>query len=225
MYSARVEHFDIEGLRDRYHWHLVHLLLFIGFTFIFSVTELNFSPTAFSTSSTAPRFSVKTAESSGAGILRPVVKTLQAYQPSQMVQNYKMIEGNGTVEVHFSTAMLFAAGQGDFVAGGVDEVRRFGRAFATHKGDVLLRIEGHTDDVPVVKMAWKYPTNWELSSARAARIAKALTDVGFAAHQIEVVGRADAEPLVSNRSPAGEAIERNQLANRRVVIKLSPAGQ
>ena len=224
MYFARVEHFDIEGLRDRYHWHLVHLLLFIGFTFIFSVTELHFSPATYT--SLAPRPLPMTAESSGsAEMLRPVVKSLREYQPSQMVQNYKLIEGNGTIEIHFSTAKLFAAGQGDFVAGAADEVRRLGRTFAAHKGTVLLRIEGHTDDVPVVKMAWKYPTNWELSAARAARIAKILTDVGFAAQQIEVVGRADAEPLVPNRTPAGEALVHNQLANRRAVIKLSPAVQ
>jgi len=75
-----------------------------------------------------------------------------------------------------------------------------------------ISVEGHTDDQPIIA-GGLYPTNWELSTARATAVVRYLID----AHHIDprrlsAAGYADTRPLVPNTSPA------NQALNRRVEI-------
>ncbi len=79
-------------------------------------------------------------------------------------------------------------------------------------------MEGHTDSRP---LRWeyreKYPTNWELSAARAAIIVRYLIDnVGIDATRLSAVGYGLYQPVASNDSPEG------QQANRRVEFTLLP---
>lgn len=73
-----------------------------------------------------------------------------------------------------------------------------------------LEVEGHTDNVPI--RSSKYPSNWELSSARAGSAARYLTDAGLATSRIKAVGYADTRPLESNETEEGRA------RNRRIEI-------
>lgn len=83
-----------------------------------------------------------------------------------------------------------------------------------------LTIEGHTDDVPIATD--RYPSNWELSSARAAAVARFFIDEGFKPERIQIKGLADTRPLAPNLDAAGEPIEANRAQNRRVVILVHP---
>ncbi len=85
---------------------------------------------------------------------------------------------------------------------------------------VRITVEGHTDNLPIE--SWLYPSNWELSSARASRVARFLTDHGIPKDDLKVVGLADTRPLVPNTGPDGRPIPENQARNRRVVILLNP---
>ncbi len=85
---------------------------------------------------------------------------------------------------------------------------------------VKITVEGHTDNLPIE--SWLYPSNWELSSARASRVARFLTDHGVPKDDLKVVGLADTRPLVPNTGPDGRPIPENQAKNRRVVILVSP---
>lgn len=80
-----------------------------------------------------------------------------------------------------------------------------------------LRIEGHSDDRPVGgALAQRYPSNWELSAARAAAVARHLQRAhGFSGDAIEVVGLAEHHPAASNATPEGRA------QNRRVRIAVA----
>lgn len=73
-------------------------------------------------------------------------------------------------------------------------------------------ITGHTDNVPIRNVT--FPSNWELSSARASSVARLFEDFGVDKQFMTVSGRADAEPLVANDTNVGRA------QNRRVVILL-----
>lgn len=73
-------------------------------------------------------------------------------------------------------------------------------------------ITGHTDNVPIRNVT--FPSNWELSSARASSVARLFEDFGVDKAFMTVSGRADAEPLVANDTNVGRA------QNRRVVILL-----
>ena len=79
-----------------------------------------------------------------------------------------------------------------------------------------MRIEGHTDDIPIHTS--QFPTNWELSTTRAATIARLLISQGAAAPtQISAAGYAEYRPIATNATPEGRS------QNRRVdIVLLSP---
>lgn len=79
-------------------------------------------------------------------------------------------------------------------------------------------VEGHTDDAPIVSK--QFPSNWELSSYRAGTVIRLLEAKGFPRNDLRPMGLADTEPLVPNRTAAGEAISANQAENRRIVIRI-----
>jgi chemotaxis protein MotB len=73
-----------------------------------------------------------------------------------------------------------------------------------------MRVEGHTDNRPIATSA--FPSNWELSSARAASVVHLFTQTGIAPQRLAVIGLGEFRPLHPNDSAA----HRN--ANRRVVL-------
>jgi chemotaxis protein MotB len=84
--------------------------------------------------------------------------------------------------------------------------------------DYQVTVEGHTDDAPINTAL--FPTNWELSTARAAAVVRFFLNEGIPAQKLRAAGYADTFPKASNRDAAGHAIPENQAQNRRVVIKL-----
>ncbi|MGE4539139.1 MAG: OmpA family protein [Desulfovibrio sp.] len=84
-----------------------------------------------------------------------------------------------------------------------------------------VTVEGHTDNLPIE--SWLYPSNWELSSARASRVARFLIDGGVPRNHLRVEGLADTQPVAPNDDEAGRPIPENQAKNRRVVILVSPS--
>ena len=81
-----------------------------------------------------------------------------------------------------------------------------------------ITVEGHTDDTPISTAL--FPSNWELSTARASAVARFLLDQGIPAQRLRAAGYADTFPKAPNRDANGDAIPENQAQNRRVVIKL-----
>jgi len=70
-----------------------------------------------------------------------------------------------------------------------------------------LRIEGHTDNVPI--HTTQFPSNWELSTARATEIVRLLiVREGFNPNRLSAAGYADYHPVVSNRNAEGRGINR-----------------
>ena len=81
-----------------------------------------------------------------------------------------------------------------------------------------VTVEGHTDDSPISTL--QFPSNWELSTARAAAVVHCLLQQGILAQRLRAAGYADTFPVALNRDAHGQAIPENQARNRRVVIKL-----
>ncbi len=78
-----------------------------------------------------------------------------------------------------------------------------------------LRIEGHTDNVPIHTLS--YASNWELSTARATVLVKLLIEnEGFAPERLSAAGYGEFHPVADNSSPAGQQL------NRRVDIVVVP---
>lgn len=85
-------------------------------------------------------------------------------------------------------------------------------AVAASRPAMRLEVNGHTDDRPISTP--EFPSNWELSSARASRVARYLIEQGVDASRIEVQGFAYHRPRVPNENFVGRQ------ANRRVEIRL-----
>ena len=79
-----------------------------------------------------------------------------------------------------------------------------------------FRIEGHTDNTPVENDV--FPSNWELSAARAANVLHYLADFGVDENAFSIAGYADTRPMFSNETKEGQAY------NRRVDIVILDEG-
>ena len=113
-----------------------------------------------------------------------------------------------TVEVEIRTDILFGSGSATLTRDAEAVIARIGRVLARFRNAVL--VEGHTDDRPISTA--QFPSNWELSAARAASVVHVLTENGVPGGQVTVVGFAEFRPVASNEDAAG----RN--ANRRVLV-------
>ena len=83
-----------------------------------------------------------------------------------------------------------------------------------------IQIEGHTDDEPI--STEKFPSNWELSTARAATVVRFLIDRKFVdAIKLSAAGFADQKPKVPNLDANGNPIPENRATNRRTSIRIN----
>jgi chemotaxis protein MotB len=78
-----------------------------------------------------------------------------------------------------------------------------------------FQIAGHTDNMPI--RTRRFPSNWELSTARAVAVARFLIEQGLTPERLSAAGYAETEPVTSNDTAAGRA------QNRRIEIVLVPA--
>jgi outer membrane protein OmpA-like peptidoglycan-associated protein len=76
-------------------------------------------------------------------------------------------------------------------------------------GGYMISVEGHTDSVPIATE--RFPSNWELSGARAASVVRELIALGIDENRLELSGFAHTRPLGDNATPAGR--ERNRRVN------------
>lgn len=113
--------------------------------------------------------------------------------------------------------ILFSSGEADITAQGIKVLERVGKVLKNTEKKVI-RVEGHTDNVPVSSpLADKFGTNWELSTARATNVVRFLQDkVGIAPAQLEAVGLSEFHPVATNKTLAGRG------QNRRIEIALLP---
>jgi len=124
------------------------------------------------------------------------------------------------VAVNLEGGVFFHLGSADLTTDALSILDKL--AGPLTKGHYRLTIEGHSDNLPI--QSDQYPSNWELSSARASSVARHFIAQGFPKNDIRVMGLADTKPLAPNTDKNGTAIPDNQAKNRRVVLLVSPAG-
>lgn len=133
-------------------------------------------------------------------------------------------KGNVTIQqirdrltINLVDQVLFDSGQAEVKPAGQKVLKQVSDLLKTVT-DKQIRIEGHTDNVPIsVKLQSRYRTNWELSTARATSVVRYLIDQGGVNSQhLSAVGYADTQPVASNDTEEGRS------ANRRIEIVLYP---
>jgi chemotaxis protein MotB len=124
------------------------------------------------------------------------------------IQNYQ-----NALTINIMDQIFFNSGESRIKTDGMDVLRRLGEVLSSLP-DKMIRVEGHTDDVPIgLSLRDKYPNNWMLGAARATAVAEYLrTKSGIDPTRIVVVSFSQYRPLVSNTTPEGRA------KNRRIEI-------
>ncbi len=121
----------------------------------------------------------------------------------------------GRLVLRLPEAITFDPGKAQVLPGMAGTLRGLARALAQGRSGAIV-VTGHTDDMPIDNQM--YASNWELSAARAAAVARALMDQGIDPARITIQGMADQRPRVPNDSPEHRA------QNRRVEIELRTKG-
>jgi flagellar motor protein MotB len=124
------------------------------------------------------------------------------------------------------TRVLAVLGAGSFRSGQVVMNEELTRSVADLVPDIMaspdysVRIEGHTDNIPIAASTGKrYTDNMELSFLRAKAVSQILVKDGISPERISVVGYGDTRPVESNETEEG------RIKNRRVEVKLVPQGK
>ena len=115
---------------------------------------------------------------------------------------------NMWLEIEINTDILFPSGAAGFASSAEPVLDKLAEVLKPFPNPI--RVEGHTDDRPVHTAA--FPSNWELSAARAASVVHQFTKAGIDPLRLEIVGFGEFHPRQANVTPEG----RN--ANRRVAI-------
>ena len=134
-------------------------------------------------------------------------------------KKYDKKPGDRITSINMNSGSSFAAGSATLS----DEGKKMlDTVLETVKSDQYknynITIEGHTDDSPINTV--QFPSNWELSTGRAAAVTRYFLEHGVAAQRLRASGYADTFPKVPNRDASGKPVPENQAQNRRVVIKL-----
>ncbi|RMG63739.1 MAG: flagellar motor protein MotB [Calditrichaeota bacterium] len=154
----------------------------------------------------------------------PLIPQLSDYQNKRLrtlAMELKRMVREGGLEKQISTEMmddgilvridspvLFALGDDRLKPNALPILKKIAESNADLS--TMLRIEGHTDDLPIHTN--RFPSNWELSTARALSVLRYFVEQGISPDRLAAVGYGEYHPLVPNTSPE------NRAKNRRVEI-------
>jgi len=144
---------------------------------------------------------------------RQMQEAMKAEVDSKQV-TIKELEGKLTLSM--VEAILFDSGKANVKKAGKDALAKVAEVLKNVKDQDII-VAGHTDNVPITsKLAATYPTNWELSAARAIAVVKLLEADGVDPKLLLAAGFGEFRPVADNGTPEGRA------QNRRMEIILMP---
>ncbi len=119
----------------------------------------------------------------------------------------------GRMVIQLPQDILFASGSANIGGEGRNTLLEVGRVLGQLE-DRQFQVEGHTDDVPI--STERFPSNWELSSARALSVVRLLIQAGVPPENVSGAGYGEFQPVASNEEAAGRRL------NRRIEIVMLP---
>jgi chemotaxis protein MotB len=151
--------------------------------------------------------------------LKGTADKLQAQMKDEIAHgDIRLTESGGKLRVDLVDKLLFESGEATISKRGESVLARVGAVLA-QIDDKTIQVSGHTDNLPLGdKLTEKFPTNWELSAARAVTVVRFLVEKASVPPQRLVAsGYGEWSPIASNKSASGRA------RNRRIEILLTPA--
>jgi len=126
----------------------------------------------------------------------------------------KVRQYQNMLSVDVAEQIFFDSGRAVLKDSGKAVLKNVGEALKSYENK-LIRVVGYTDNVPIAKAIQNvYPTNWELSVARATNVVRYLQDVGVAPERMVASGRGEYSPVAPNDTAEGRQ------KNRRIEIML-----
>jgi chemotaxis protein MotB len=142
--------------------------------------------------------------------IKPRHSGLQPQFSGLTVPGVNVEQGREGITLRIDDSLLFSSGEAQLTAQGRGVIGSLVEVLESFDGQIS--IEGHTDSIPISTV--RFPSNWELSAARAIAVLRYLKGEGVNVSRMRAVGYADTQPMESNDTPEGRA------ANRRVELLL-----
>jgi chemotaxis protein MotB len=148
-------------------------------------------------------------DSAEAAALESVAREVEQAMAGLIEKDLIVVRRHGLwVEVEIRTDILFPSGVATLSPSAITVLQQLAATLEPFPNPI--RVEGHTDNLPINTRA--FPSNWELSAARAASVVHLFMKAGLAPQRLAVIGLGEHRPIQGNETPEG----RN--ANRRVVL-------
>lgn len=188
-----------------------HVMDIAGLTRIDPPGSLLLVPQAVAAAEPAP---VMVAPEPAAPAPEPPADPLADLPLEQLGSDIEVIQNERSVSFRIDSSILFHSGQTDLDPKGLEVLKRLAGVLKGVPHRII--VVGHTD-TRTIRNAW-YPSNWELSGARAGSVVRVLQQQGIAAGRMTAMGMAGTQPLADNGTPEGRA------KNRRVELTLEKRG-
>lgn len=129
-------------------------------------------------------------------------------------------ETESGISFEFASSLLFESGSANFKPEALSALEEIAYALKDFEyAEYHITVEGHTDDSPITTEM--FPSNWELSAARASIMVRFLVEQGIDPTLLSAEAFADTQPKVPNLDVTGAPIPENRAANRRIVVNLN----
>lgn len=148
--------------------------------------------------------------------MRMIKEQLEKFVAREKLEyKVEVTQDGDEVILRLEDILLFDTGKADIKPAAVPVLSTLGQELSSYvEAGYRLRFEGHTDNVPIKTM--QFPSNWELSAARAIAVAQFfVNEMDFEPHSISAEGSGEFRPIADNDSPEGRS------KNRRVEIKIT----
>lgn len=141
------------------------------------------------------------------GVAEALLKAMEPLVKEGQVRVSQSVHG---IAIEINASVLFAPGQATLEPGSIKALRAVGGVLAKVPNDI--QVEGFTDNTPINTPA--FPSNWELSTARASSVVRLLAESGAPTDRLVAVGYGEFRPIAANSTSEGRA------RNRRVTVMI-----
>lgn len=200
-------------------WSDLVTLLLVFFVYLYSISEIDILKFLEATGSMKEEVNLSSEQDLLATMQMEKQKLLQMKEDiEEFIQEEKLEDvfsveyTNEKLELNLGNVLLFEQGSAELKTKAKQILAKVGELFKTTEGQII--VEGHTDDLPIKTK--EFPSNWELSSARASAVVRFLGSRHVKEARFLVIGYNQYKPL----APNSNAVNRSK--NRRVKITLRP---
>ena len=140
---------------------------------------------------------------------------LKVMEPLVKGGQVKVTESNRGISIEINASLLFEVAKAELNKDSISVLTAVAKVLATDSHQI--QVEGHTDNLPMNSPV--FPSNWELSTARASSVIRLFAENGVGGNRMVAIGYADYRPVEDNSTPEGRA------RNRRVTVMILAENQ